>query len=483
MIENRPDWCISRQRTWGVPLCLFVHKETGELHPQTEKLMEDVAKLIEKDGIEAWYSLDEKEILGADAPQYKKIMDVLDVWFDSGVAHTCVVNAHPELSNPADLVIEGSDQHRGWFHSSLLTSMAMNNVESYKEVLTHGFVVDGQGRKMSKSIGNVIAPEEVIKSLGADILRLWIASVDYRNEIAVSNEILTRTSETYRRIRNTSRFLLANLNGFDPKTQLVPLDDMLALDRFMLDRAAQIQNDIIDAYNDYQFHVVVQKLHQFCVADLGGFYLDIIKDRQYTMQVESLGRRSAQTALYHVAQAFVRWMAPILSFTAEEIMNFIPGDNKPESVFLTEWYKDLAVLPANSLMNAAYWEKIKLVRDAVNKEIETMRANGKLGSALEAEVNLYCAPDLKTQLDALSNELRFVLITSSATVIAEHAGPADVVLTEVPGLALKITTTTAKKCDRCWHRMPDVDAVVEYPGLCGRCVENVAKQGEERRYA
>lgn len=483
MIENRPDWCISRQRTWGVPLCLFIHKETGELHPQTEKLMETVAKRVEKEGIEAWYALDEKEILGADAAQYKKTMDVLDVWFDSGVLHSCLVSVHPELTYPSDLVIEGSDQHRGWFHSSLLTSMAMNGVEPYKEVLTHGFVVDGQGRKMSKSLGNVVAPEEVIKTLGADILRLWVASVDYRNEIAASNEILTRTSEIYRRIRNTARFLLANLNGFDPIAHSLPEHDMLALDRYMLDRAAHIQNEIMDAYHDYQFHVVVQKLHQFCVADLGGFYLDIIKDRQYTMQTNSIGRRSAQTALYHIAHAFVRWMAPILSFTAEEIWGFIPGEKSTDSVFLTEWYKELPLLPANFPMSVAFWDKVKEVRNAVNKEIETMRANNQLGSALEAEVSLYCAPELKAQLDLLASELRFVLITSAANVIADHAGPTDAVLTDVPGLTLKISATTCKKCDRCWHRMSDVNTFAEFPGLCGRCVENVAKQGEERRYA
>jgi isoleucyl-tRNA synthetase len=335
---------------------------------------------------------------------------------------------------------------------------------------------------MSKSIGNVIAPEEVIKSLGADVLRLWIASVDYRTEIAASQEILTRTSETYRRIRNTARFLLANLHGFDPDQHVVEVNEMLALDRYAVDRARILQMEILEAYDTYQFHTVVQKLHNYCVTDLGGFYLDVIKDRQYTMATNSLGRRSAQTALYYIAHALVRWLAPITSFTAEEIWHSIPGE-KEESVFLTEWYDYLAALPPDELMNQDYWEKIRSVREAVNKEIETQRASGAIGSGLEAEVKLFCAPQLKAQLDALDNELRFVLITSSAEVIAEHAGPADATMTEVPGLAVKVTATTNPKCERCWHRRPDIGINAEYPGICGRCVENVAGSGEVRNYA
>ncbi len=482
MIENRPDWCISRQRAWGVPLALFIHKQTGEAHPDTVNLIEKVADLVEKEGIEAWYTLDEKTLLGAEAEHYRKSMDVRDVWYDSGVSHECVLKQRPELAFPADIMLEGTDQHRGWFQSSLLTSMAMNGTESYKEILTHGFVVDAEGYKMSKSIGNVIAPEEVVKSLGADILRLWVASVDYRTEITASKEILNRISETYRRIRNTARFLLANLHGFDPETHLVRPEDMLMLDRFAVDKARQVQEEIIDAYESYQFHLIVQKLHHFCVVDLGGFYLDVIKDRQYTMQTNSVGRRSAQTALYHIVQALVRWMAPILSFTAEEVWQYIPG-KKAESVQLVEWYEHLAAIPDYEMMNQAYWEKIRAVRDAVNKEIENMRNLGKLGSALEAEVTLYCGAQLKKQLDALENELRFVLITSSATVISEHAGPVDTVVTEVPGLSLKIEATAYPKCERCWHRREDVNANSKYPGLCGRCVENVGASGEERNYA
>ena len=484
MIDGRPDWCISRQRVWGVPLSLFIHKQTGELHPKTLELMEQVAQRVEKEGIEAWYALDAKDLLGneAEADQYIKSTDVRDVWFDSGVSHECVLKQRPELAFPADIMLEGSDQHRGWFQSSLLTSVAINGSESYKEILTHGFVVDGEGRKMSKSIGNVIAPEEVIKTLGADILRLWVASIDYRTEIAASKEILNRTSETYRRIRNTARFFLSNLNNFDPSEHLVPAEEMLMLDRWAVDKARLAQKEILEAFDTYQFHTIVQKLHHFCVVDMGGFYLDIIKDRQYTMEKNSLGRRSAQTALYHIVQALVRWLAPILSFTAEEIWQYIPG-KKADSVMLADWYTQLAALPDDDTMNAAYWDKIRAVRDAVNKEIENQRNAGKIGSALEAEVHLYCGAQLKKQLDVLENELRFILITSSAQVIAEHAGPLDTIVTEVAGLSLKIEATTNTKCERCWHRRSDVSANEAYPGLCARCVENVAGPGEVRHYA
>lgn len=482
MIANRPDWCVSRQRTWGTPLALFIHKETGELHPDTNALLEKVALAVEKQGIEAWYQLKPEDLLGDDAKHYQKITDVLDVWYDSGVGHECVLKQREELAFPADLYLEGSDQHRGWFQSSLLASVAINGIAPYKEVLTHGFTVDGQGRKMSKSIGNVIAPDEVIKTLGADVLRLWIASVDYRTEMAVSKEILTRTSETYRRIRNTARFLLANLHDFDPAKNSVPFEDMLAFDRYAVDKARLMQQEICEAYESYQFHNVVQKLHHFCVVDLGSFYLDVIKDRQYTMAKESIGRRSAQTALYHILHAFVRWMAPIMSFTAEEIWQYIPGQ-KEQSVLLTTWYKDLAILPAGELMDQAYFEKIRAVREAVNKEIEAKRNAGELGSALEAEVTLYAGPDLKVLLDHLEGELRFILITAAAKVIPAHSGPVDAVLTDVPGLSLQVTRTNNEKCERCWHRVEDVNINAQYPGLCGRCIINVAGSGEERNYA
>jgi isoleucyl-tRNA synthetase len=479
MIENRPDWCISRQRAWGVPLALFTHKETGELHPNTLELMEAVAEQVERRGIEAWYELDQQTLLGVDADYYQPSMDVLDVWFDSGVVHECVLKKHPDLCFPADLVLEGSDQHRGWFQSSLLTSVSMDGCEPYRVVLTHGFVVDGQGHKMSKSIGNVIAPNEVVDTLGADILRLWVASVDYRTEINASKEILMRTSEAYRRIRNTARFLLANLHDFDPGQHLIPVDEMLMLDRWILDQARQVQKDIIAAYDVAQFHVIVYKLHLFCVTQLGGFYLDVIKDRQYTMMKDSRGRRSAQTALFHIIQTLVRWMAPILSFTAEEIWQYIPGDQEG-SVLLTTWYTGLPKLLDDVLMNATYWEVISAVRAAVNKEIENQRNAGQIGSSLEAEVYLYCAAPLETQLKALQDELRFVLITSFARVSAEGVGT---VLTDIPGLTLDVVATTQPKCDRCWHRRRDVNIRADHPGLCGRCIENVAGSGEVRHWA
>lgn len=481
MILNRPDWCISRQRTWGVPLTLYTHKETGELHPDTISLIETIAQKVEQEGIEAWFD-EANTLLGADAKHYQACQDVLDVWFDSGVSHECVLKARKELAFPADIVLEGSDQHRGWFQSSLLSSSAMNDAAPYRAVLTHGFVVDGQGRKMSKSLGNVIAPDEVIRSLGADILRLWVASVDYRYEINASKEILNRMSESYRRIRNTARFLLANLHGFDPGTQLVPFEEMLKLDQWAVDRTNEIQKEIKNAFDTYQFHLIIQKLHYFCVTDMGGFYLDIIKDRQYTMQEKSLGRLSAQTALFHIVHALSRWMMPILSFTAEEIWEHIPGKHEA-SILLTEWYDGLQSLKEDESMNRSFWVKIQAVRDAVNKEMERLRALQKLGSALEAHVALYCAPHLRKELAQLEDELKFILITSSATVKAEHEGPLDMICTDVPGLSLVITPSTDPKCERCWHRPEDIGKDHTHPTLCGRCILNISGEGETRRYA
>lgn len=483
MIENRPDWCVSRQRTWGVPIAVFIHKETGDLHPNSVNLMEKVAELVEKQGVDAWYAVDEKELLGADAAHYKKVLDILDVWFDSGVTNECVLRKNPALGFPADMYLEGSDQHRGWFQSSLLASLAMNGHAPYKMVLTHGYVIDLEGRKMSKSLGNVIAPEKIIQTLGADVLRLWVASIDYRNDINVSEEILTRTSETYRRLRNTARFLLANLDGFDPVKHLVKPAKMLALDRWAVDNARRMQEEIIQAYDSYQFHAIYRKLHQFCSIDMGSFYLDIIKDRQYTTQTDSLARRSAQTAMYHIIEALVRWMAPILTFTAEEIWQFIPG-KRNESVFLNTWYTDLHAVSEEDVMNQGYWEQLRLVRDAVNKEIESQRNAGNLGSALEADVSLYCEPHLKAHLDALGSELRFVLITSGAKVHSQNSHHEHgVVKTEISGLSVKVTPVTYQKCERCWHRREDVGVNAGHPTLCARCVVNVDGEGEVRKFA
>lgn len=482
MVEKRPDWCISRQRTWGVPITLFLHKETQEMHPDSVTLMEKVAEKISKEGIDAWHRLDPKDYLGKDADHYYKCTDILDVWFDSGVSHECVLKTRPELGFPADLYLEGSDQHRGWFNSSLVTSVAMNHQAPYKMVLTHGYVVDGQGRKMSKSIGNVIAPEKIIQTMGADILRLWVSSIDYRYEINVSDEIITRTSETYRRIRNTARFLLSNLDGFDPVKHLVKPKKMLALDRWAVDKARLIQEEIIKAYDAFQFHVVYQKIHQFCSIDMGSFYLDIIKDRQYTSQTDSLARRSAQTAIFHMTEALVRWMAPILSFTAEEIWQYIPG-KRSESVFLNTWYSDLSEISEKELMNQTFWEEIRKIRETVNKEIEVQRARGNLGAGLEAIVDLYCEPHLKTKLDELENELRFIFITSGARVHELNSHLEGVVKTEIPFLSLRVTPIAFPKCERCWHRRADVGSVAAHPTLCVRCVDNVEGKGEVRKFA
>ena len=484
MVRNRPDWCISRQRLWGVPIAFFIDKKSGEPHPRTLELIEQVARRIEQGGIEAWGELDPRELLGDEAEQYEKVSDILDVWFDSGVTHAAVLEHRERHSVPADLYLEGSDQHRGWFQSSLLTSVAMRGDAPYKGLLTHGFTVDAQGRKMSKSLGNVIAPQKVMNSLGADILRLWVASVDYSGEIPVSDEILKRLADAYRRIRNTARFLLANLNGFDPARDLLPSERMLPLDRWAVDRARDVQQAVAKAYEEYEFHIVYQRVHNFCAVDLGGFYLDIIKDRQYTTQADSLARRSAQTALYHIVEALARWVAPILSFTADEIWKHIPG-SRSESVFLETWYEGLAALGEGG-MDRAFWNQVIEVRQVVAKEIEKARNADRIGGSLEAEVDLYCEPKLKSVLDRLQDELRFVLITSYARVHDAAARPADAEPTKLDDgsmLYVRVTPSEHAKCERCWHRREDVGAHAEHPTICGRCVENVAGQGEQRHYA
>jgi len=482
MMEGRPDWCISRQRTWGVPITFFVHKETGELHPRTAELVEQVAQRIEQQGIEAWFELDAAELLGDEAEHYEKMTDTLDVWFDSGVTHACVLEKREQLSFPADLYLEGSDQHRGWFQSSLLASVAMNEVAPYKAVLTHGFTVDADGKKMSKSKGNVVAPQSVMKDLGADVLRLWVAATDYRGEMTVSDEILRRTSDGYRRLRNTARFLLSNLDDFDPAQHLVDSKDLLALDRWVMDRAFALQEEVKIAYETYQFQHIYQKVHHFCVIDLGGFYLDIIKDRQYTAKADGLARRSAQTAMYHVLEALTRWLAPIISYTADEIWQYLPGE-RSESVFLETWYQGLVELDDDSAFNREFWQKVMAVRAAVGKELEKSRAKGDIGSSLNAELELYCNAEFFDVLKQLSNELHFIFITSNALVIAEHNAPEEAIQTEIEGIKLKVVVSEHDKCVRCWHQRPDVGKQAEHPELCGRCVENVAGDGEHRHYA
>jgi isoleucyl-tRNA synthetase len=484
MITNRPDWCISRQRTWGVPIALFVHQQTGKLHPDTQAIIEKVALKVEEKGIDAWFEMDSSELLGDEAKDYDKVMDTLDVWFDSGVSHACVLDRRDELERPADLYLEGSDQHRGWFQSSLLTSVAATGKAPYKAVLTHGFTVDAQGRKMSKSLGNGIEPQQVMNSLGADILRLWVASTDYTGEIAVSDEILKRTADTYRRLRNTARFLLANLNGFDPEKDSVQISDMLALDRWAVARAAQLQQEIIRAYDSYDFHHIYQKVHNFCNVDLGSFYLDVIKDRQYTTQADSLARRSCQTAMYHVVEALVRWFAPILSFTAEEIWQNLPGKHG-ESVFLTQWY-ELPAVSTDEQMGLSFWQQVLEVREAVSKELEQLRVAGGIGSSLDAEVDLYCGSEIYQRLSLMEDELRFVLITSYARLHRDTGKTDDAMHYTLEGgdeLWIAVSPTAHNKCVRCWHHREDVGANTDHPELCGRCVENVDGEGELRRFA
>ncbi|MBE0367271.1 isoleucine--tRNA ligase [Pseudoalteromonas aurantia] len=481
MVEGRPDWCISRQRTWGVPIALFVDKDTGALHPNTEEFIEQVAVLVEGKGIQAWYDLDPATLLGDDAEQYMKVQDTLDVWFDSGVSHACVVDAREELTGPADLYLEGSDQHRGWFMSSMMTSVAINGHAPYKQVLTHGFTVDENGRKMSKSLGNVISPQNIMNKLGADILRLWVASTDYTAEMTVSDEIFKRSADRYRRIRNTSRYLLSNLSGFNPETDLVAIDDMVELDRWIVSRAAQLQTEILKAYDNYQMLVVTQKLMNFCTGELGSFYLDVIKDRQYTAKSDSHARRSCQSALYHIAEAMTRWMAPIMSFTAQEIWQALPG-KRSQFVFTDVWYEGLNDASEGQLSNE-YWQGVLAVRDEVNRVLESARKEEVIGATLQAEVTLYTDGDLASGLQKLGDELRFVLLTSKVTIAPASNKPEDAIASEIDGLFITVAATDAQKCERCWHYCDDVGSHETHTDMCGRCITNVEGDGEQRQFA
>ena len=525
MIRDRPDWCVSRQRNWGVPMPFFTHKETGELHPRTAELLEIIAMRVEQAGIEAWFALDPAELLGDDAAHYDKTGHTLDVWFDSGVTHACVLKRRPEFARAepnkpaADLYLEGSDQHRGWFQSSLLTGCATDGRAPYAALLTHGFVVDGKGHKMSKSKGNVVSPQKVMDQYGADILRLWVATTDYSGELTISDEILKRVVESYRRIRNTLKFLLANLSDFDPQAHALPVEEWLEIDRYALAMTRQLQAELQAHYDAYEFHFIVQKLQGFCSEDLGGFYLDILKDRLYTSGADSRARRAAQNALYHLTHALARWMAPILSFTGEEVWTQLAGplpnplplrgtevpqagehpeghkganaEPKPinDSVFLHTWHElpdpcplpnplpqagegaDAGPKPIDEADLTERWTRIRAVRAIVSKELETVRVAGGIGSSLQAEVTLHAGPDTHALLAPLGDDLRFVLITSQARVVAADADRVEVV------------PSTAQKCDRCWHYRDDVDAHPEHPGLCGRCVSNLHGAGEARSHA
>lgn len=472
MVENRPDWCISRQRTWGVPIALFVHKDTGALHPNSVELMERAADLVEAGSIDAWFDLDPEELLGDDAEHYDKVTDILDVWFDSGVVHHCVGEARDELTRPADLYLEGSDQHRGWFQSSLLTSVAMTGKAPYKEVLTHGFTVDKDGRKMSKSIGNVVAPQKIMNNLGADVLRLWVSATDYRNEMTVSDEILNRVADSYRRMRNTLRYLLSNLDGFDPLQHAVDPSEMLELDRWLLQEANDLQDKVKNAYERYEFHSIYQDVQRFCSVDLGGFYLDVLKDRVYTLKADSLARRSGQTAMYHVAEAMVRWLAPILSFTADEAWQHIPGQ-RSGTVFASQWW-DLPVVTDLGKVGAAGWKALRETREAVSKALEESRNAGDIRGSLDANVTVTANGLAYDAMQTLGEELRFVFITSDANLVASSA--------EEP-LNVTVAPSSAEKCERCWHRREDVGQEAAHPSLCVRCVENIDGNGELRHFA
>lgn len=486
MQGNRPDWCISRQRSWGTPITLLLHKETGDIHPDMARIMEHVAQKVEKEGIEAWFEWEPQELLGTEAEKYEKVSDTLDVWFDSGVAHECVLKKRPELQYPADVYLEGSDQYRGWFNSSLITSVMLNNEAPYKTILSHGFTVDAEGKKMSKSRGNYVVPKEIIDALGADILRLWVASCDYRTELTLSDEIFKRISDAYRRIRNTARFLLANLFDFDPKIHLLETEKLLALDQWIVLKTAQLQTEIKEAYESYQFHVIYQKIHNFCAVELGSFYLDIIKDRQYTTYKESLARRSCQTAMYHMISALVRWLAPILSFTAEEIWRYLPATQEKEpSIFFETWYEHPQFLSAYALeKNIEHydWSWLINIRENVNKALEQERAAGKIGSGLAADIVFYADEEMQKKLSVVGDELRFILLTSSA-IVKNMSEKSDKAIPLSLHLSLEINPSAHEKCDRCWHRREEVGQIKEHPTLCSRCVENIEGVGEVRHFA
>ncbi len=492
MIANRPDWTLSRQRQWGVPMPFFVHRESGALHPRTLDLLERIARRVESGGIEAWQSLEAAELLGADAAHYEKVRDTLDVWFDSGATHYTVMRGSHQADTgfPADLYLEGSDQHRGWFHSSLLVASMMDGVPPYRGLLTHGFVVDGEGRKMSKSRGNVIAPQEVADELGADILRLWVAATDYSGELSISREILKRVVESYRRMRNTLRFLLANLADFDLARDKLPVDEWVEIDRYAWVMTRDLQASLVPSepgvaspaspghYGNYEFHVVAQKLQTFCSEDLGGFYLDILKDRLYTAPANSRARRSAQNALYHITQSLTRLLAPILSFTAQEVWEALTGSEA--SVFEQTWYE--FGLPRDAEPLRSRWSKLRELRSDVLKQLEALRAAGAIGSSLAGEVELYAIGESRAFLKSFADDLRFVFITSQARV--EEVAPAGAVAaTALPDVSIQVRPSAHPKCERCWHYRADVGTDAAHPGLCGRCVSNLYGAGEPRQYA
>jgi isoleucyl-tRNA synthetase len=471
MINNRPDWTLSRQRYWGVPLPFFLDRESDELHPDTDALLEKAAKKVEAGGIEAWFAASPEDF-GVDSAKYRKLTDTVDVWFDSGTTHFSVLRKLADQKWPANLYLEGSDQHRGWFQSSLLTGCAMDGRAPYDSLLTHGFTVDADGRKMSKSLGNTLAPQKISGTLGAEIIRLWVASTDYSGELAISDEILKRVVEGYRRIRNTLRFLLANTADFDPAKHLLPPEEWLEIDRYALAMTREMANGCIADYGRFEFHLVAQRLQNFCSEDLGGFWLDILKDRLYTAAAGSRARRSAQSALHHVTQMTLRLMAPILSFTAEEAWAVLHREEPDESIFFHTW-KELLPPQAGEAELLRKWTRLREIRTAVAKALEESRAAGTLGSSLQAEVELGATGEDRALLESLGDDLKFVLITSKA----------DVRDTGVPGLAVGVATSKYVKCERCWHYRADVGSEPRHATICGRCVANLEGAGEARAYA
>ena len=472
MMEDRPDWCISRQRTWGVPIPLVIHKDTGEPHKDSVKIIDKVAEKIETDGVEAWFSEDLENILEKDCEQYEKVTDILDVWFDSGVTHDCVLKENTYLDYPADLYLEGSDQHRGWFQSSLISSIAINKNSPYRTALTHGFVVDSKGKKMSKSLGNVISPQSVWNKRGADILRAWVASTDFRNEMNFSEEILERTSDSYRRIRNTVRFLISNLNDFDYQKDNLNSSEFTEIDKWIVDKANTLQSQIRLDFENYEIHLAFQKILSFCTNELGSFYLDIVKDRLYTSKKDGAARKSAQHAIFHVLNGLIRWIAPILSYTAEEAYQELNKDSS--SIFLLEWYEDWPEFECS--INDETWELLLLIKTEVNKYLEEKRNDGEIGSSLEAELNLECNDKIFMQLNDISKELKYLFITSKVNLISKENENST---SEIAGLSISISACNLKKCDRCWHH---VDTLVSYgeDNICLRCKENISGKGETR---
>ena len=486
MLASSPDWCISRQRTWGVPITFFIDKNTEQPHPKTAEFINHIAQKIEQDGMDAWYDLDINEFLGDEANQYKKVSDTLDVWFDSGVTHYAVaqkrLGVELDHSKKVNLYLEGSDQHRGWFQSSLKTAVAMYGNAPYEQVLTHGFVVDAEGKKMSKSIGNVDAPQKICNSMGADVLRLWVAATDYSGELSVSDEILDRTSDAYRRIRNTLRYLLSNLDGFDPSTDKVSSKTMIALDYWIVWKTNQLQKKVLEQYENYQFHRIYNLVHNFCVLELGSDYLDIIKDRQYTTKADSHARKSAQTAMFHIAEALVRWIAPILSFTAEEVWRHLPGDRN-NSVFVQNWY-DLNSFDTNGAMEDEDWNGILETKEKVSKQLEDLRNNKEIGSSLDAEVKIWNAPNYLKKIE--NDELRFIFITSYAALEDGTTPSSAQKVTNADGAEyfVEVIKSAHQKCVRCWHHRKDVGANNQHPELCSRCISNLPDgPGEDRKYA